>query len=108
VRWVRELGEDRLGRTSLEARRESMTSVPVRALRSAERCPVNLALEASRLPMAFPTRVDAAIPGENGGMIWNRGVWGGEKWRNSPMPNGMVFKTEEGIAILILGDAARR
>lgn len=51
-------------RTSLERRRESITNVPVRALRSAERWPMYLALEASRLPMAFPTRVDAAMPGE--------------------------------------------
>lgn len=39
-----------------------MTQVPVSALRSAERCPMNLAPEASRRPIAFPTRVDAAIP----------------------------------------------
>ena len=68
------------GRTSLETRRESITSVPVRALRSAERCPMNLALEASRRPIAFPTRVDAAIPCEknNGGYIKrSRGVWRG-------------------------------
>ena len=40
-----------------------MTQVPASALRSADMCPMNLAPAASRLPMAFPTRVDAAIPG---------------------------------------------
>ena len=39
-----------------------MTQVPASALRSADMCPMNLAPAASRLPMAFPTRVDAAIP----------------------------------------------
>ena len=64
-------------RTSLEARRESMTIVPVSALRSAERCPVNLAPAASRRPMALPTRVDAAIPAFRERMIHreNRERW---------------------------------
>lgn len=39
-----------------------MTIAPVITLSNAERCPVNLAPAASRRPMAFPTRVDAATP----------------------------------------------
>jgi len=50
-----------------------MTIVPVSALRSAERCPVNLALAASRRPMALPTRVDAAIPAYSSKLFKNGG-----------------------------------
>lgn len=70
-----------------------MTHVPVSALRSAERWPVNLAPAASRRPMAFPTRVDAAIPGER--EKCKSGRKQGRAWATGslPMPNGMVFKT---------------
>ncbi len=59
-----------------------MTIVPVSALRSAERCPVNLALAGSRRPMALPTRVDAAIPAYPSKLF---------KWRGS-----IEWKTERG------------
>ena len=91
-----------------------MTHVPVSALRSAERCPMNLAPAASRRPMAFPTRVDAAIPIKaEGQRSSDEYEWAGRKEdkgrakkeregkdndrRNGslPMPNGMVFKTRK-------------
>ena len=87
-----------------------MTIVPATALRSAERCPVNLALVTSRRPMALPTRVDAAIPALPGecfkGRIANGGrtecqlchearSWTGKREESAvPMPNGMVLRTE--------------
>jgi len=61
-----------------------MTIVPATALRSAERCPVNLAPAASRRPMALPTRVDAAIP------VWvdSRGVVVGREDQDRRAPKG--------------------
>jgi hypothetical protein len=63
-----------------------MTIVPAIALRSAERCPVNLAPTASRRPMALPTRVDAAIP------AWRRfkGVVVGREDQERCAPKGQL------------------
>lgn len=59
-----------------------MTIVPAIALRSAERCPVNLAPVASRRPIALPTRVDAAIPA----WVDSKGAVVGKEDRDSTRP----------------------
>jgi len=63
-----------------------MTIVPAIALRSAERCPVNLAPAASRRPMALPTRVDAAIPA----WVDSRGVVVGREDQDIRAPKGQL------------------
>lgn len=61
-----------------------MTIVPATALRSAERCPVNLAPAASRRPMALPTRVDAAIP------VWVDSSMVGREGQDRRTPKGQL------------------